>query len=271
MDAIFQLPAEHQRHDFGLARVRKAPCANDAAVSEHGRPVGNLEDLIQKVGDEDDGKAACLQLFDDGENKVDLVPVKAGGRFVQDQDPAFRLKRPRDFDKLAMSNPERAHRRGDVHIRQADCIQGLAGTPVHFLAVQKTEAVLRQLLDGDVFGDGEMFQQVEFLMNHLNAMILGVMRAHGPIRLTRQDNLPGIVGKHAGKDLDEGRFSRTVFPNERMDLAFIKGKADPVQRLDATEMLFQTLDRQESTVRCSGGRCGKRCCCHDASSRFFDE
>ncbi len=265
-----KLAPHHPLHNTFRSGLADQIGRNGLAVSKHGDTVTDGKHLIEVVRDEYHGDPVCLDTGNDVKQASGLAFRQGCGRLVQDQDPAFRLQRPGNFDQLAMGNPERADWSGDVHIRQSDCIQCLSRAPVHFLAVQQTEAVLRQMFYGDVFGDGEVFKQVEFLMNHLNAMILGVMRAHGAVRFASQGDLSRVVGKHARKDLDKGGFAGAVFSDERMNLAFIQRETDPVQCLDATEMLFQTLDRQESTVRCSGGRCGKRCCGHGASSRFFD-
>jgi hypothetical protein len=59
----------------------------------------------------------------------------------------------------------------------------------------------------------------------------------------------------AGEYLDEGRFSRAVLADERMNLAALDGQVDPVKRERADEALGQPADgngRRERAIICCG-------------------
>ena len=72
------------------------------AVAQADEVVGDAEDLVELVGDEDDRPALGLELRDDAEEIVDLVGRKCSGRLVHDDDLRLVRQRPRDLDQVLL-------------------------------------------------------------------------------------------------------------------------------------------------------------------------
>ena len=73
--------------------------------------VGELENLVQEVRDEDDRPAACGEATDDLVEPLDLGRGKRGGRFVEHDELGVPRERPQDLDLLLLRERQRADRR----------------------------------------------------------------------------------------------------------------------------------------------------------------
>ena len=65
-----------------------------AAVLEHGDPVADLADLLQPVGDVDDGDVLGSEVADHPEEVLDLLLVEHRGRLVEDEQPGVAARAP---------------------------------------------------------------------------------------------------------------------------------------------------------------------------------
>src|SRR5713101_8591081 len=65
------------------------------------------------------------------------------------------------------------------------------------------------------------------------------------------------MGIDAGKNLDQGRLSRAVFPDQRMNLSRIQIETNAIQGLNTREHLSDAfhLKKRGSHVRCSAPGC----------------
>ena len=87
--------AHHLLGDFFRRGVGDGPRGDEAAVAEHGVPVGKGEDLRHLVGDEEKrGAVLFFQAAQDRKQVVHLPGVEGGGGLVQDDE--FCLA-PQDF------------------------------------------------------------------------------------------------------------------------------------------------------------------------------
>ena len=111
-----QFAAEHQRDQLEARQLRGRRRADQTAVSQHGDAVGDLVDLIDEVGDEDDGDAARLEIAQDAEQQFDLARIEARGRFVEHEDPRVVLQRPGDRHELLDGDGIRGERPFDVDV-----------------------------------------------------------------------------------------------------------------------------------------------------------
>ncbi len=78
------------------------PVAFDPPVAEHGDPVGDGEDLVEPVRDEDDAGALLDDRPDRREQAGGFRRRQCRGRLVEDEDAAAAAKRPADLDELAL-------------------------------------------------------------------------------------------------------------------------------------------------------------------------
>ena len=82
----------------GSSSARYSPTS--LSVAQHRDAIGDLVDLVEEVGDEQDRDAVVAQAADDGEEPLDLVAVEARGRFVEDQHPRIDHHGAADRDEL---------------------------------------------------------------------------------------------------------------------------------------------------------------------------
>ena len=87
---VVELAADHLGDELVAGQVADEVLADERAVAQHGDAVGDLVDLVEEVGDEEDGDAAVAQVADDAEELLDLAAVEAGGRLVEHEHASSR-------------------------------------------------------------------------------------------------------------------------------------------------------------------------------------
>ena len=83
--------------------------ADGLAVAQHAELVGDAEDLLHAVGDEDDGLAVLLPLLHQFEEALHLAAVEAGRGLIQDEHPRVGADRLEHFDDLLFIRRQRGH------------------------------------------------------------------------------------------------------------------------------------------------------------------
>ena len=124
----------------------------------------------------------------------------------------------------------------------------LIGFARHAPPVHESESAGRLAAEEDIFGHAQIAQDAQFLMHHADSRIArgaGRTEMHlGPV----EAHDAGVAGMHAGDDLHQRAFARTVFADEPVDLAAAQGKIHLAQRLDPAEGLgdaFEFEDRRQ--------------------------
>ena len=77
---------DHQPGDILLCDITRVVNAHGAAISHDGQPVGDLHDLVQLVGNEDDGIALIFKMNELFKELRRLLGRENGRRLVEDQD-----------------------------------------------------------------------------------------------------------------------------------------------------------------------------------------
>ena len=90
------------------SRLGRDPRPDDLAAPDDRDPVGDLEDLVQLVADEDDAVAFVGEAAEDGEDLLRLLRRQDGGRLVEDEDPGLAVERLEDLDALLPADRQRA-------------------------------------------------------------------------------------------------------------------------------------------------------------------
>lgn len=162
-----QVAAQHQSHQIAARQIGQGPAADHAAIAQHRHPVGDLIDLIQKMRDDDNGKALIAQGFQHAEQRLHLARVKAGGGFVQKQHLARQIDGAGDGDDLA-----HRHRIGGQRLigigRQTIARQQRRRVAPHPGAVDQAETA-RLPAQIQVFGHGQVVEQVHLLIDGADA------------------------------------------------------------------------------------------------------
>ena len=110
---MFEIAADHQADQRILGRVGDAPFADRRAVAQHEVAVGEGEDFVELVRDEDDALALIAQAANDAVEIVDFLARERGGRLVEDHHLGFLRQRARNFDEVALGRAEAL----DQHVR----------------------------------------------------------------------------------------------------------------------------------------------------------
>ena len=149
---------------------RDQPLADHLAVAEHGVAVGDAEDLVELVADEEDRLALGLQLRDDAEQLVDLVVRQRGGRLVHDDDAGIdATARGRSRRGACCAMPRSRSRMSGID-RRVDALQQRCA-PARFIARQSisAEPVARLVAHEDVLGHRQFVEHHGFLVDRGDA------------------------------------------------------------------------------------------------------
>ncbi len=180
--------ADHQLGEVRLVGLRRDPLADDLAAPDDGDPVGDLEDLVQLVADEDDAVTRVGQPPEDPEDLLGLLRRQDRRRLVEDEDLRVAVQDLEDLDPLLPADRERADLGVGVDL-EAEPLTELADPPAGLLAVEEDRVGHRLLAEEDVLGDGEDGDQHEVLVDHVDATGDGVGRAGDRHRLAVEQDL----------------------------------------------------------------------------------
>ena len=154
------------RRRLGARHGRDQP-----AVAEHRDLVGDLEDLLQPVADEEDGDALVAEVADELEELGDLVRRERRGRLVHDQDADVERDRLGDLDRLLRGERQPARRAPHVE-RHAEFGEDRLGLAEHRAPVDDRAAAL--VADEDVLRDVEVGEEHRLLVDRGDAVALGL-------------------------------------------------------------------------------------------------
>ena len=118
-----QLAADHELGQVPGGDVGGVDGGDRATGADDRDAVGDLEHLVQLVGDEDDGLALGLELTEVDEEFLDLLGDEHGGRLVEDEDAGPAEEDLDDLDPLAFAHPE--------------CLDQLVGVDVEAVGIRR--------------------------------------------------------------------------------------------------------------------------------------
>ena len=205
--------------------------------AEDGDPVGDLEDLVELVGDEDDRGAPVDQRAHDRDELLGLLRRQDRRGLVEDQDVGAAVERLEDLDALADADRQILDQCVRIHL-EAMALGDLDDPGPCRLAVKCPEGALRVLdAEHDVLGDGEDRHEHEVLVDHADA---GRDRITGPVELDRlavDQDLALVRRVEAVQDVHEGGLAGAVLAEQAEDLAGLHDEVDPLVGDDAGEAL----------------------------------
>ena len=108
VDDQLDVAADHQRREVVLVGLGRDPRPDDLAAPDDRDPVGDLEDLVQLVADEDDRVALVGEALQDVEDLLRLLRRQDRRRLVEDEDPGLAVERLEDLDPLLPADRQRA-------------------------------------------------------------------------------------------------------------------------------------------------------------------
>ncbi len=251
--------AHHVGDELEAGQLGGGVFADEFAVAQDGDAVGEGVNLVEKMGDEDDGEALVAQAAHDGEELLDLALVEGGGGLVEDEHARVDVGGAGDGDELLDGDGAVGERAIDVEV-EAEAGEGGAGA--HAGVVPADEAQAGALAaEADVFRDGEVGDEVDLLVNGADAGGLGLARGARVDGFAVNEGLAGVARVDAGEGFDERAFARSVLAHERVDLAGARAEVHAVERDDARETFGETAADEggfghgrEAEGRSDGGR-----------------
>ena len=115
-EEVADLTPDHLPDEEVLGHLAHWSRRDPAAVAEHGDAIGDPEDLVETVADEQHRDAAVSEPVDLAEQALRLVRRQRGGRLVHDQDPGVERDRLGDLDGLLGTDGQRAGWRPRIEV-----------------------------------------------------------------------------------------------------------------------------------------------------------
>ena len=218
------------------------------AVAHHGDRVAEREDLVEAVGDEQEGAAFVAEAPRDGEEALDLDAAESaavGSSMISTRassEMAFAIS------MICWSAIERPSVIALGVERDAEPREDLRRLLAHRLAVDAADAVGRLAAHEDVLGHRQIGEERRLLVDHGDAGGLGLRGAVEVDGFAVEQELPGVAAVEPRDDLDERGLARAVLADQRMDGSAVESQASRAQGHDGTEGL--------TTRRSSSGVCG---------------
>jgi hypothetical protein len=252
-------PAEHQLDEVVVSQVRGRAGGDPAAVAQDGHRVGQVEDLVEVVGDEQHRRAGRRDPPHGVEQPRGLGRGQGRGGLVEDEQrrrSAGPVQRPGDRHRGPLGLGQPADRcRGRDRVAQGG-ERGPRGGPLR--AARGGGQPSPTLGEVDVVGDGEGVDEAEVLVHEAHPGGAGGVGGPEP---ERDPGDGGVRARFravvAGEDLGQCRLARTVVPDHGVDLARGDDEIDLVERPLAAEVLAEPVDAERvrigGTVADQGG------------------
>ena len=205
--------------------------ADVLALAEDGHLVGQGHDLVELVGDDDDGLAVGLHVPQDGEELLRLLRGQHGGGLVQNEDIRPTVQDLDDLHRLLLGDGHIVDLLSGVDV-EAVAVADLLDLGVGGLDVQAAALVQTQ---HDVLGGGEHVHQLIVLMDHADAVLEGILGGADGYGLPLYQDLALVREIDAGQHIHQGGLTAAVLPQQGEDLTTVQGQIDAIVGDDAAE------------------------------------
>ncbi len=233
---VADLATDHAGDHLVDGRLGDRLGADVLAVAHHRDRVAEREDLVEAVGDEDQGATLVAQAAGDREQPLDLDAAQGCGRLVHDQQGRVERDGLRDLDDLLVGDGEAARRATGVD-RDAQPLEEALGLGVHRRPVDPAGAAERLAAHEDVLGDRQVGEQRRLLVDHRDAGRLGLGGRAEVDVVTLEPERAAVALVDARHDLDQRGLAGAVLPDERVDRAGVDGQAARPQGTHGAERL----------------------------------
>ena len=152
-DRMIDIQSGHQMRDPLFVHLIGRPGADLAAVAHDSDPLGDLDHLVEPVGDEDDGNAVGLEPPDDPQEAVNLRPRQRCRRLVHENQPRLGCQAAGDRHNLAFGDGEVGNREIEIERKSEPC-KDSASLLAHLLPLDRFYEPVEMVFDGNIFGDG---------------------------------------------------------------------------------------------------------------------
>jgi len=229
------ITAHHHAGKFFLGGVLDVHGAHVLALAQHGTAVGHGHDLVQLVGNEQDGLAFLLESAHDLHQLVDLLRGQHSGGLIEDQDLVVAVQHLQDLHALLHAHRDIADKGIRVHAQAVLFAQGhdlLAGLgflqKAHFIGLHA---------QNDVVQNAEAFHQLEVLVHHADAQCICIVGVADGDLLAVLADLTSLRLVQAEQHAHQRTFAGAIFAQQGVYLAFAQLQGDIIVCLDPREFL----------------------------------
>ena len=217
LDPQQDLAAHHQLGQLRGAGLGGLDGRRHLAPPHDADGIGDIHDLAQLVGDQDDRLALVPQVAQDAEQVIRLGRGQNAGRFVQDQDIRLPIQRLEDLDTLLHAD--------------TDILDHRIGIDVQFIfrgqrfqrgaRLGQTGAQQAAILGpkDDVLQHREILDQLEMLEHHADACGDGRLAVGDGGLLPTDEDLARIGLVEPIEDRHQRGFARAILADDAMDRA----------------------------------------------------
>ena len=167
------VPADHELSQVLFVRRAWDPLADDLAAPDDRDPIGDLEDLVQLVADEDDRMPLRGKPAQDSEDLLRLLGGEDGGGLVEDEDAGIAVERLEDLDPLLLTDRQGVDPGVGIEV-EAELLAERLDLAAGRLLVDEDRIRHRLLAEDDVLGDGQHRDEHEVLVDHADPASDGV-------------------------------------------------------------------------------------------------
>ncbi len=253
-EQLVDVATDHQRDQLGRRGLVDAAGVDVGPVAHHGDGVGEGEDLVEAVGDEDERAALVAQAAGDGEETVHLDTAECRGGLVHHEEAGVEGDGLGDLDDLLVGDGEAGGRAAgvDAHPEPGEEALGLGD---HRGPVDAATAGQRLAAHEDVLGDRQVGEERRLLVDDRDAGLLGVGGRGEVDGLAAQLEDPGVAAVDTGDDLDQRRLAGAVLADEGVDRTTVDPQAAGPQGHHRAERLRDVAQLEH---RGGGGAGGHR-------------
>ena len=227
---------DHQPGDIFFCHVARVVNAHGAAVSHDGQPIGDFHDLVELVGNEDDGIALIFQVNELLEKLGRLLRGQDRRRLVEDQNLRAAHEGLENLDLLlhADRNVNDLCLGLDMQVKAL----GIFLRDFHGLLVVEEEALSRCHAEHHVFRDRQARNEHEVLVHHADPMRDGDGGRSEVQLLPIHPDLAARRLLEAEEHFHKRRFTCAVFAHQRVNFALSQGKIHALVGCDAVGIHF---------------------------------
>ena len=233
VDVQAHRPAHHHLGEGLGGGVGSPDRADIPALPQHRHLVGEGHDLVELVGDDDDGLSVRAHVPQHGEELFGLLGGEHGGGLVQDQDVRPPVEDLDDLHRLLFRH------RHVIDLLVRVNVEAVALTDLPNPAGRGADVELPLLLQAqdDVLRGGEDVHQLEVLVDHADAQGVG----DGDL-LPLHEDVPLVGEVDAGDHVHQGGLAAAVLPQQGEDLPPLHIQVDVVVGHHAAEALGDPLE-----------------------------
>ena len=223
--------ADHHFGQHALISLGGIDGTDMLAAAENGHAVGQRQNLVELMGDDDDRLTVVPHTAQDREQHLGLLGSQHGGGLVQDEDIGVAVENLDDLHRLLLG-----------HRHLVDLLVGIHVEPVALgdllhAGLGLGAGVARLVLDtqDDVFGGGKDVNQLEVLVDHTDPMGEGILGGGDDHLLAVHENGPLVGEIDAGDHVHKGGLTTAVLTENGQDLTVVDLQGDVLVGLDASE------------------------------------